>query len=69
VFGLYFHRIVPLMGALVAGDRGGVHATCRIGRALREPPGMAEAMRRAGLRDVRYRRFGLGTIALHVGVA
>src|SRR2546422_7815346 len=21
VFGLYFHRIVPLMGALVAGDR------------------------------------------------
>ena len=33
------------------------------------PPGLADAMRRAGLRDVRYRRFGFGTIALHVGIA
>jgi hypothetical protein len=26
-------------------------------------------MRQAGLRDVRYRRLGLGTIAIHVGAA
>src|SRR2546422_9549981 len=69
VFGLYFHRIVPLMGALVAGDRAAYTYLPESVERFASPPGMAEAMRRAGLRDVRYRRFGFGTIALHVGVA
>jgi demethylmenaquinone methyltransferase / 2-methoxy-6-polyprenyl-1,4-benzoquinol methylase len=33
------------------------------------PQGLADLMRRCGLADVHYRRLGLGTIALHVGVA
>src|SRR5439155_1516955 len=69
VFGLYFHRLVPLMGALVAGDRAAYTYLPESVERFASPPGMAEAMRRAGLRDVRYRRFGFGTIALHVGVA
>ena len=69
VFGLYFERVVPLLGALVARDRAAyTYLPDSVARFV-SPPGLAEAMRRAGLRDVRYRRVGLGTIALHVGVA
>lgn len=68
-FGLYFERIVPLLGALVAGDRAAYTYLPTSVARFASPAGLAEAMRRAGLRDVRYRRVGLGTIALHVGVA
>jgi len=33
------------------------------------PDELARMMEKAGLREVRYGRFGLGTIALHIGVA
>ena len=69
VFGFYFRRIVPTIGALVAGDRAAYTYLPESVERFASPPGLADAMRRAGLRDVRYRRVGLGTIALHVGVA
>jgi demethylmenaquinone methyltransferase/2-methoxy-6-polyprenyl-1,4-benzoquinol methylase len=69
VFGFYFGRIVPAIGALVAGDRAAYTYLPESVARFASPPGLADAMRRAGLRDVRYRRVGLGTIALHVGVA
>ena len=69
VFGFYFHRVVPVIGALVAGDRAAYTYLPESVERFASPPGLADAMRRAGLRDVRYRRFGFGTIALHVGVA
>ena len=69
IFGVYFRRIVPLIGALVAGDRAAYTYLPQSVERFASPPGLADAMRRAGLRDVRYRRVGLGTIALHVGVA
>ena len=68
-FGFYFRRIVPLLGSLVAGDRSAYTYLPDSVERFASPPGLADAMRRAGLRDVRYRRVGLGTIALHVGVA
>jgi demethylmenaquinone methyltransferase/2-methoxy-6-polyprenyl-1,4-benzoquinol methylase len=69
VFGFYFQRIVPAIGALVAGDRAAYTYLPESVERFASPPGLADAMRRAGLRDVHYRRVGLGTIALHVGVA
>jgi demethylmenaquinone methyltransferase/2-methoxy-6-polyprenyl-1,4-benzoquinol methylase len=69
VFGFYFRRVVPLLGAVVAGDRSAYTYLPASVERFASPPGLADAMRRAGLRDVRYRRVGLGTIALHVGVA
>jgi demethylmenaquinone methyltransferase/2-methoxy-6-polyprenyl-1,4-benzoquinol methylase len=69
IFGFYFRRIVPFIGALVAGDRAAYTYLPESVERFASPPGLADAMRRAGLRDVRYRRVGLGTIALHVGVA
>jgi demethylmenaquinone methyltransferase / 2-methoxy-6-polyprenyl-1,4-benzoquinol methylase len=69
LFGFYFHRIVPAVGALVAGDRSAyAYLPDSVDRFI-SPQGLADLMRRSGLGDVHYRRLGLGTIALHVGVA
>ena len=69
VFAFYFHRVVPAVGALVAGDRAAyAYLPDSVDRFV-SPHGLADLMRGAGLGQVRYRRLGLGTIALHVGVA
>lgn len=68
IFGFYFHRIVPAVGAVVAGDRAAYAYLPESVSQFASPQGLADLMRRAGLGDVRYRRLGLGTIALHVGV-
>ena len=69
VFGLYFHRVVPAVGALVAGDRAAYSYLPDSVDRFVSPQGLAELMRRIGLVDVHYRRLGIGTIALHVGIA
>ncbi|HET7344060.1 MAG TPA: ubiquinone/menaquinone biosynthesis methyltransferase [Methylomirabilota bacterium] len=69
LFGLYFNRVVPLVGALVAGDRAAYTYLPRSVERFVTPAALARLMTAAGLRDVRYRRLGLGTIAIHVGVA
>jgi demethylmenaquinone methyltransferase/2-methoxy-6-polyprenyl-1,4-benzoquinol methylase len=67
IFGVYFHRLVPAMGALVAGDRQAyTYLPASVDRFLTARE-LANAMERAGLRDVRWRSFALGTVALHVG--
>jgi demethylmenaquinone methyltransferase/2-methoxy-6-polyprenyl-1,4-benzoquinol methylase len=68
VFGLYFHRVVPSIGALVAGERQAyTYLPDSVDRFL-TPSKLAAVMATAGLRDVRYRTLGLGTIALHIGI-
>jgi demethylmenaquinone methyltransferase / 2-methoxy-6-polyprenyl-1,4-benzoquinol methylase len=69
IFGVYFNRVVPLIGAAVAGDRAAYTYLPRSVERFVTPPQLARLMTRAGLRDVSYRRLGLGTIALHVGAA
>ena len=67
VFGLYFHRVVPAVGAVVAGDRQAYTYLPHSVDRFVTPAELADAMERAGLYDIRYRRLGLGTLALHVG--
>jgi demethylmenaquinone methyltransferase/2-methoxy-6-polyprenyl-1,4-benzoquinol methylase len=69
IFGVYFNRVVPLLGAALAGDRAAYTYLPRSVERFVAPPELVQMMTRAGLRDVRYRRLGLGTIALHVGAA
>ena len=69
LFGLYFNRLVPLIGVLVAGDRAAYTYLPQSVERFVSPAGLARLMERAGLRAVHYRRLGLGTIAVHVGVA
>ncbi len=68
VFATYFHRVVPAVGALVAGDRAAYTYLPDSVAAFVTPVELAGLMTRAGLRDVTHRRFGLGTVALHVGI-
>ena len=69
LFGVYFHRVVPAMGTLIAGDRQAyTYLPDSVDRFLTARD-VAAAMRRAGLRDVTFRTFGLGSVALHVGIA
>lgn len=69
VFGLCFNHLVPVIGAAVAGDRAAYTYLPRSVERFVTPPQLATLMTRAGLRGVHYRRLGLGTIALHVGIA
>lgn len=68
VFGLYFNRVVPVVGALIAGDRQAyTYLPDSVARFL-TPGELTRAMERAGLRQVRAETFALGTVALHVAV-
>jgi demethylmenaquinone methyltransferase/2-methoxy-6-polyprenyl-1,4-benzoquinol methylase len=69
LFGLYFHRVVPAMGTLVAGDRQAYTYLPDSVDRFRTARQVAGAMQDAGLRDVSFRTFGLGSVALHVGIA
>jgi demethylmenaquinone methyltransferase/2-methoxy-6-polyprenyl-1,4-benzoquinol methylase len=65
VFSLYFDRVVPAIGALVARDR---QAYAYLPRSVAEfltPSELARLMRDLGFHEVTYQRLGLGTIALH----
>ena len=67
LFRVYFRGLVPRIGGLVAGDK---RAYTYLPESVAEFPGprpLAAAMRAAGLERVRFRRLGLGTVALHVG--
>jgi SAM-dependent methyltransferase len=65
-FHVYFYRLVPLIGGIVAGD---LQAYRYLPNSLTHFP-MAEALKmlmlEAGFRDVRYRLLAMGTVALHV---
>lgn len=69
VFNLYFRRVVPAIGALVAGDRQAYTYLPQSVARFVAPDALAALMAEAGLRNVRYQRLGLGTIAIHVGLA
>lgn len=69
LFGVYFGKLVPAIGALVARDRQAyTYLPQSVDRFL-TPAELARLMEQAGLREVRWRRLGLGTIALHSGIA
>ena len=68
VFSLYFDRLVPALGGLVSGDRDAYGYLPRSVGAFPPVESLADLMRAAGLRNVRYRAFALGTVAMHVGI-
>ncbi len=69
VFGVYFHRIVPALGAAISGDREAYRYLPASVEGFVTPDELVALMRSAGLRSATYRRFALGTIAIHSAVA
>jgi len=65
IFGVYFHRVVPAVGAMVARDRSAyTYLPDSVDRFL-TPDELTALMRRVGYGTVTHRRVGLGTIAVH----
>ena len=64
---LYFHRLVPLMGQIVAGDRTAYTYLPDSVDYFLTADGLVDVFRQAGLVDVGYRRLGFGGVALHFG--
>jgi len=60
-------RVVPLLGRLVTGDPDAYAYLPASVEAFPRARGLAAIMSRAGLVRVRYRRFGFGAVAIHVG--
>jgi demethylmenaquinone methyltransferase/2-methoxy-6-polyprenyl-1,4-benzoquinol methylase len=69
LFRAYFHHVVPRVGALVGGDSEAyTYLPQSVDRFL-TPPGLSTLMEAVGLRGVKYRRLGLGTVTIHTGIA
>jgi demethylmenaquinone methyltransferase/2-methoxy-6-polyprenyl-1,4-benzoquinol methylase len=67
-FHLYFDRLVPALGGVVTGEPAAYRYLPASLGPLPTAPALARLFGEAGLRGVRYRRLGLGTVAIHVGV-
>jgi demethylmenaquinone methyltransferase/2-methoxy-6-polyprenyl-1,4-benzoquinol methylase len=65
-FSLWFDRVVPVIGK-VAGDPDAYDYLPNSVKRFPGPEGLAAAMERAGLQDIRWILTAGGIIALHVG--
>lgn len=65
---IHLKYMIPLLGRIVTGDRSAYNYLPESTQAFKTPDELAEIMRNAGLREVRYRRFMFGTMAVHTGV-
>jgi demethylmenaquinone methyltransferase/2-methoxy-6-polyprenyl-1,4-benzoquinol methylase len=67
LFQLYFFHVVPFLGALVSGDAEAYRYLPHSTVAFPMPEELRHMMEQAGLRNVVYREFLFGTVAIHVG--
>jgi demethylmenaquinone methyltransferase/2-methoxy-6-polyprenyl-1,4-benzoquinol methylase len=68
LFRLYFHRLVPFMGQIVAGDRSAYTYLPQSVDYFLEADRLAGLFRAVGLTEVDYAKLGFGTVALHRGI-
>ena len=69
LYHLYFHRISPIVAALLGGDSAAYRYLPRSVAVFPDADGLARHMRDAGFARVRYERLSLGIAAIHVGEA
>lgn len=65
---LYFNNIVPWLGRLISRHQEAYTYLPASARNFPPPEELKKIMERAGLSQVRFRRYGLGAVAIHVGV-
>lgn len=68
VFNLYFQRVVPVLGSLVAGDRTAYTYLPASVAAFLDAGAVAQRMARAGLQPLPPTRLVGGAVAVHVGM-
>lgn len=64
---LHLNVLIPALGRLVAGDIEAYRYLPASTQLFRDPANMANLMRHVGYRNVSYRLFMFGTIAIHAG--
>jgi demethylmenaquinone methyltransferase/2-methoxy-6-polyprenyl-1,4-benzoquinol methylase len=67
LYSLYFYRLVPWIGAALAGDRNAYRYLSESVKGFDPPESIAQTIRRAGFPEVRLRKFLRGAVCLHVG--
>ena len=67
LFRLYFFRIVPFIGGIVARDRQAYSYLPHSTVAFPPPSDLARMMEQAGLRNVYFAERMMGAVAIHVG--
>jgi demethylmenaquinone methyltransferase/2-methoxy-6-polyprenyl-1,4-benzoquinol methylase len=67
-YSLWFDRIVPLLGRVLPGGSAYTYLPASV-RRFPGPDELVGVIESAGFRDVRYRTFAAGIVALHTGVA
>jgi demethylmenaquinone methyltransferase/2-methoxy-6-polyprenyl-1,4-benzoquinol methylase len=65
-FNLYFHHLVPALGALVSRDRAAYTYLPRSVERFLTPVELTRLMASVGLWDVQVTRLGLGTVTIYV---
>jgi len=64
---MYITAMLPLLGWLIAGDADAYTYLRSSMIRFYDAPGLAAIMRESGLRNVRFKRLMLGSVAVHVG--
>ncbi|HTP08214.1 MAG TPA: ubiquinone/menaquinone biosynthesis methyltransferase [Anaerolineae bacterium] len=67
-FLFFFNKIVPLVGGLISGQRDAYTYLPQSVNEFLTPDEVKIIMERAGLREVKYKRLMMSTVAIHVGV-
>jgi demethylmenaquinone methyltransferase/2-methoxy-6-polyprenyl-1,4-benzoquinol methylase len=67
-YGLWFDRIVPLLGRVLPGGAAYTYLPASV-RRFPAPEDLARVLERAGFANVRFRLFAGGIVALHVAEA
>jgi demethylmenaquinone methyltransferase / 2-methoxy-6-polyprenyl-1,4-benzoquinol methylase len=67
-FLFFFNKIVPFVGGLISGQRDAYTYLPQSVNEFLTPVELKAIMERTGLREVKYRRLMMSTVAIHVGV-
>jgi demethylmenaquinone methyltransferase/2-methoxy-6-polyprenyl-1,4-benzoquinol methylase len=67
-FLFFFNKIVPFVGSLISGQRDAYRYLPQSVNEFLTPDELKAIMERAGLRDVKYKRLMMSTVAIHVGL-
>jgi demethylmenaquinone methyltransferase/2-methoxy-6-polyprenyl-1,4-benzoquinol methylase len=67
VFGAYFYRLVPALGAAITGQRAAYRYLPHSLSTFPRAGALAGRLRRAGFLRVEYHRLAFGTVAIHIG--
>ena len=66
-YGFYSKRILPVIGGAISGARDAYTYLPESVRKFPDAPELADRMRAAGFREVRFIRLTFGIVALHLG--